>query len=109
MEPQQQALASRCSALERSMMTRKRRLQDSLKLQQLFRNTEWACILEKGTKRMVQRCRMSVRTLSKSKKFNDYRADSKANEVRLVEMNEMAVQLIDLGQTETALKIQTQS
>ncbi|XP_032452714.1 spectrin alpha chain isoform X2 [Nasonia vitripennis] len=42
------------------------------------------------------------------KKFDDFRADLKANEVRLAEMNEIAVQLMSVGQTEAALKIQTQ-
>ncbi|XP_058795855.1 spectrin alpha chain [Phymastichus coffea] len=42
------------------------------------------------------------------KKFDDFRADLKANEVRLAEMNEIAVQLMSLGQTEAALNIQTQ-
>ncbi|KAL6266576.1 hypothetical protein P5V15_003423 [Pogonomyrmex californicus] len=42
------------------------------------------------------------------KKFDDFQADLKANEVRLAEMNEIAVQLMSLGQTEAALKIQTQ-
>jgi len=42
------------------------------------------------------------------KKFDDFLADLKANEVRLAEMNEIAMQLMSLGQTEAALKIQTQ-
>lgn len=42
------------------------------------------------------------------KKFDDFRADLKANEVRLAEMNEIAVKLMSSGQTEAALKIQTQ-
>lgn len=42
------------------------------------------------------------------KKFDDFQADLKANEVRLAEMNEIAVQLMTIGQTEAALKIQTQ-
>jgi spectrin alpha len=42
------------------------------------------------------------------KKFDDFQADLKANEVRLAEMNEIAMQLMSLGQTEAALKIQTQ-
>ncbi|VEN43034.1 unnamed protein product [Callosobruchus maculatus] len=42
------------------------------------------------------------------KKFDDFRTDLKANEVRLAEMNEIAMQLVSLGQTEAALKIQTQ-
>ncbi|CAG0916965.1 unnamed protein product [Notodromas monacha] len=42
------------------------------------------------------------------KKFDDFQADVKANEVRLAEMNEFALQLMSLGQTEAALKIQTQ-
>lgn len=42
------------------------------------------------------------------KKFDDFNADLKANEVRLAEMNEIAMQLMSLGQTEAALKIQTQ-
>ena len=42
------------------------------------------------------------------KKFDDFQSDLKANEVRLAEMNEIALQLMSLGQTEAALKIQTQ-
>ena len=42
------------------------------------------------------------------KKFDDFRTDLKANEIRLAEMNEIATQLMSLGQTEAALKIQTQ-
>lgn len=42
------------------------------------------------------------------KKFDDFQSDLKANEVRLAEMNEIAMQLVSLGQTEAALKIQTQ-
>lgn len=42
------------------------------------------------------------------KKFDDFQADLKANEVRLAEMNDIAMQLMSLGQTEAALKIQTQ-
>lgn len=42
------------------------------------------------------------------KKFDDFQVDLKANEVRLAEMNEIAVQLMTIGQTEAALKIQTQ-
>ena len=42
------------------------------------------------------------------KKFDDFQTDLKANEVRLAEMNEIAMQLMSLGQTEAALKIQTQ-
>ncbi|XP_044730361.1 spectrin alpha chain isoform X3 [Chrysoperla carnea] len=42
------------------------------------------------------------------KKFDDFQADLKANEVRLAEMNEIAMQLVSLGQTEAAVKIQTQ-
>ncbi|KAB7494812.1 Spectrin alpha chain [Armadillidium nasatum] len=42
------------------------------------------------------------------KKFDDFRSDLTANEVRLAEMNEIAMNLMSLGQTEAALKIQTQ-
>ncbi|XP_013775722.1 spectrin alpha chain-like isoform X2 [Limulus polyphemus] len=42
------------------------------------------------------------------KKFDDFQSDLKANEVRLAEMNEVATQLMSVGQTEVALKIQTQ-
>lgn len=42
------------------------------------------------------------------KKFDDFQTDLKANEVRLAEMNEIAMQLVTLGQTEAALKIRTQ-
>jgi spectrin alpha len=42
------------------------------------------------------------------KKFDDFQTDLKANEVRLAEMNEIAMQLVSLGQTEAAIKIQAQ-
>ncbi|XP_041973839.1 spectrin alpha chain isoform X3 [Aricia agestis] len=42
------------------------------------------------------------------KKFDDFQSDLRANEVRLAEMNEIAVQLVTVGQTEAALKIKTQ-
>jgi len=42
------------------------------------------------------------------KKFDDFQADLKANEVRLAEMNEIAMQLVSLGQTDAAIKIQAQ-
>ncbi|KAF7280660.1 alpha spectrin isoform X1 [Rhynchophorus ferrugineus] len=42
------------------------------------------------------------------KKFDDFQTDLKANEVRLAQMNEIAMQLMSLGQTEAALKIRTQ-
>ncbi|MFN9953978.1 MAG: hypothetical protein ACK55I_12840, partial [bacterium] len=42
------------------------------------------------------------------KKFDDFQADLKANEVRLAEMTEIAMQLVSLGQTEAAMKIQAQ-
>jgi spectrin alpha len=42
------------------------------------------------------------------KKFDDFQFDLKANEKRLSEMNEIAMQLVTLGQTEAAVKIQTQ-
>merc|ERR1719336_2850212 len=42
------------------------------------------------------------------KKFDDFKADLRANEVRLAEMNEIAMQLVSLGQTEAAMKIQAQ-
>jgi spectrin alpha len=42
------------------------------------------------------------------KRFDDFADDLKANEVRLAKLNEIAVQLTSLGQTEAALKIKTQ-
>lgn len=42
------------------------------------------------------------------KKFDDFQTDLKAKEVRLAEMNEIAMQLMSLGQMEAATKIQTQ-
>ncbi len=42
------------------------------------------------------------------KKFDDFQTDLRANEVRLAEMNEIALQLVTLGQTDAAIKIQAQ-
>ncbi|GAB6021924.1 hypothetical protein CHUAL_006087 [Chamberlinius hualienensis] len=41
-------------------------------------------------------------------KFDDFQTDLKAKEVRLAEMNEVAMHLMSLGQLEAATKIQTQ-
>ena len=40
------------------------------------------------------------------KKFDDFQSNLKANEVRLAEMNEIAMQLVTLGQTDAAMEIQ---
>ena len=37
-------------------------------------------------------------------KFDDFQADLKANEVRLAEMNEIAMQLVSLWQTQAAMQ-----
>ncbi|XP_014681189.1 PREDICTED: spectrin alpha chain, non-erythrocytic 1-like [Priapulus caudatus] len=42
------------------------------------------------------------------KKYDDFQKDLKANEVRLIEMNEVATKLVSMGQTEAAVNIQTQ-
>jgi spectrin alpha len=42
------------------------------------------------------------------KRFDDFQIDLKANEVRLAEMNEIAMHLVSLGQTEAAYSIQGQ-
>lgn len=42
------------------------------------------------------------------KKFDDFMTDMKNNEARLIEMNQMATQLADLGQVEAAAKIAQQ-
>merc|ERR1712203_1235688 len=42
------------------------------------------------------------------KKFDEFKTDMKANEVRLASMNEIAMQLVTLGQTDAAIKIQAQ-
>ena len=41
------------------------------------------------------------------KRFDDFTAEMKANEVRLAEMNEIAMSLVTLDQSEAAIKIQT--
>lgn len=42
------------------------------------------------------------------KKFDDFKSDLKANEIRLQEMNQIATALTSLGQTETAVRIRQQ-
>ena len=42
------------------------------------------------------------------KKFDDFKADMKAHEVRLAEMNQIATALTSVGQTETAVRIRQQ-
>lgn len=42
------------------------------------------------------------------KKFDDFKGDLKANEIRLQEMNQIATALTAIGQTETAVRIRQQ-
>lgn len=42
------------------------------------------------------------------KKFDDFKGDLKANEIRLQEMNQIATALTSVGQTETAVRIRQQ-
>jgi len=90
---------------------RRKRLDDTTKAFQLVREAQelsnW--IKTKEQHAQVQDVSDDLEQVEvMQKKFDDFQADLKANEARLAEMNEIAMQLVSLGQTEAALKIQAQ-
>merc|ERR550519_2731185 len=90
---------------------RRKRLEETCKAYQLVREAQelsnWIRTKEQhATIQDVSDDLEQVEVMQK--KFDDFQADLKANEVRLAEMNEIAMQLVSLGQTEAAMKIQAQ-
>ena len=90
---------------------RKAKLEESCKAYQLVREAaelaQW--IKDKEQVAQVQEVGDDLEHVEVlQKKFDDFMSDLRQNEVRLAEMNEMATQLNNLGQTEAAVKITQQ-
>lgn len=90
---------------------RKMKLGEACKAYQLVREAaelaQW--IKDKEQIAMVQEVGDDLEQVEViQKKFDDFMSDLKANEVRLAEMNEVANQLADLGETEAAYRITQQ-
>lgn len=90
---------------------RKAKLEESCKAYQLVREAaelaQW--IKDKQQVAEVQEVGADLEQVEVfQKKFDDFMSDLRSNEVRLAEMNEMATQLGNLGQTEAAVKITQQ-
>ena len=90
---------------------RAKRLQEACKAYELVREaadlSNW--IKQKEQHAQVQNVGEDLEQVEvMQKKFDDFQSDLKANEVRLAEMNEIAMQLVTLGQTDAAIKIQEQ-
>ena len=89
---------------------RRKRLEETCQAYKLQRDaqelTNW--IRTKEVHATIVECDNMEEVEVMQKKFDDFKADLKANEVRLAEMNEIAMQLVSLGQTEAAMKIQAQ-
>lgn len=91
--------------------TRKRKLEEACKGYQLLREAndlaEWIKSREAvAAQQEIGTDLEQVEVLQK--KFDDFKGDLKANEVRLQEMNQIATALTSVGQTETAVRIRQQ-
>lgn len=90
---------------------RKIKLEESCRAYQLVREAaelaQW--INDKQSVAQVQEVGSDLENVEVlQKKFDDFLSDMQSNEVRLKEMNQMATQLNNLGQTEAAVKITQQ-
>merc|ERR1712203_413389 len=90
---------------------RAKRLQETCRAYQLVREaaemSNW--IKTKEQHAQVSDCTDDLEQVEvMQKKFDEFQTDMKANEVRLASMNEIAMQLVTLGQTDAAIKIQAQ-
>ncbi|CAI4227013.1 unnamed protein product [Auanema sp. JU1783] len=90
---------------------RKRKLEEACKGYQLLREAndlaEWIKSREAvAAQQEIGTDLEQVEVLQK--KFDDFKGDLKANEVRLQEMNQIATALTSVGQTETAVRIRQQ-
>merc|ERR1719187_2685316 len=90
---------------------RRKRLDETCKAYQLVREaaelSNWIKTKEKHAEVEVVSDDME-QVEAMQDKFDKFQAELKANEVRLAEMNEIAMQLVSLGQTDAAIKIQAQ-
>lgn len=91
--------------------TRKRKLEEACKGYQLLREAndlaEWIRSREAvASQQEIGTDLEQVEVLQK--KFDDFKGDLKANEIRLQEMNQIATALTSVGQTETAVRIRQQ-
>lgn len=90
---------------------RKRKLEEACKGYQLLREAndlaDWIRSREAvAAQHEIGNDLEQVETLQK--KFDDFKGDLKANEIRLQEMNQIATALTSVGQTETAVRIRQQ-
>lgn len=91
--------------------TRRRKLEEACKGYQLLREAndlaEWIRSREAvAAQQEIGTDLEQVEVLQK--KFDDFKGDLKANEIRLQEMNQIATALTSVGQTETAVRIRQQ-
>uniref|UniRef100_A0A183DQ64 SH3 domain-containing protein n=1 Tax=Gongylonema pulchrum TaxID=637853 RepID=A0A183DQ64_9BILA len=91
--------------------TRRRKLEEACKGYQLLREAndlaEWIRSREAvAAQQEIGSDLEQVEVLQK--KFDDFKGDLKANEIRLQEMNQIATALTSVGQTETAVRIRQQ-
>ncbi|VDM96402.1 unnamed protein product [Thelazia callipaeda] len=97
--------------------TRKRKLEEACKGYQLLREAndlaEWirsrVGMFQKEAVAAQQEIGSDLEQVEVlQKKFDDFKGDLKANEIRLQEMNQIATALTSVGQTETAIRIRQQ-
>lgn len=107
----QQAIEDQFDKLKISGELRQRKLEEACKGYQLLREAndlaDW--IRSRETVASQQEIGTDLEQVEVlQKKFDDFKGDMKANEIRLQEMNQIATALINVGQTETAVKIRQQ-
>ena len=114
----QNSIATRQSQIENQYKNlldlgnqRRSKLEESCKAYQLVREAadlaQW--IKDKEQHAQIQEVGDDLEQVEVyQKKFDDFKTDLKANEVRLREMNEVANKLVNLGQPEAAAKITRQ-
>ncbi|GMT03322.1 hypothetical protein PENTCL1PPCAC_25496, partial [Pristionchus entomophagus] len=96
--------------------TRKRKLEEACKGYQLLREANDLAEWIRSRPHSVQEAIAAQQEIGTDleqvevlqKKFDDFKGDLKANEVRLQEMNQIATALTSVGQTETAVRIRQQ-
>ncbi|CAI5455840.1 unnamed protein product [Caenorhabditis angaria] len=96
--------------------TRKRKLEEACKGYQLLREANDLAEWIKSRTNMAEEAVAAQQEIGTDleqvevlqKKFDDFKGDLKANEVRLQEMNQIATALTSVGQTETAVRIRQQ-
>ncbi|CAJ0583549.1 unnamed protein product, partial [Mesorhabditis spiculigera] len=107
----QNEIEDRYNRLQMLGEARKRKLEEACKGYQLLREANDMAEWIRSRENMATQQDIGLdleQVVVQQKKFDDFKADMKAHEVRLAEMNQIATALTSVGQTETAVRIRQQ-